>query len=119
MPHATHEINLDRFAPAHSAGACVIDVREPDEYAAGHVRDAVLMPMGEVATRLDELDNTGPVYVICATGNRSATVTDFLLRAGFEAYSVAGGTNGWARLGKALDHGLSGLPLTSLRSSRA
>ena len=116
MPHPAQEIDLDRFATAHGNGACVIDVRESDEYAAGHVRDAVLMPMGEVATRLDELDQTAPVYVICATGNRSSTVTDFLIRAGFQAYSVAGGTNGWARLGRPLVHGL---PLTSIRPSRA
>ena len=66
------------------------------------------MPMGEVATRLDELDKAVAVHVICATSNRTSTVTDFLVGEGFEAYSVAGGTNGWARLGKPLDHGLSG-----------
>ena len=118
MPHATPEIDLDRFATAHSNGVQVVDVREPDEYEAGHVRDAVLMPVGEVATRLDELDKAAPVHVICATGNRSATVTEVLIRAGFEAYSVAGGTNGWARLGKPLDHGLSGPPLTRPGPSR-
>ena len=119
MPHPAQEIDLDRFATAHSNHACVIDVREPDEYAAGHVRDAVLMPMGEVATRTDELDKKAPVHVICASGNRSATVTDFLNREGFEAYSVAGGTNGWERLGMPLDPGPSGLPPTSTRPSRA
>jgi rhodanese-related sulfurtransferase len=101
------EIDLHRFATAHGTGACVIDVREPYEYTAGHVPGAMHIPMGQVAARLGELDRAVPVYVICATGNRSTTVTNFLVRAGFEAYSVAGGTKGWARLGRPIHRGSS------------
>jgi rhodanese-related sulfurtransferase len=42
------------------------------------------------------------VYVICASGNRSLTAADRMSRAGIDAYSVAGGTNGWARTGRPL-----------------
>lgn len=40
MPHHTHEVDLRRFATVYSNHACLIDVREPDECAAGHVRGA-------------------------------------------------------------------------------
>ena len=49
----------------------LVDVREAREYADGHVPGAVLMPMGQLASRLAELDRAKPVFVICASGNRS------------------------------------------------
>ena len=61
------------FAAAHRDGGVVVDVREPFEYAAGHVPGATLMPMAAVRARLRELPRSRPVYVICATGNRSLT----------------------------------------------
>ena len=80
-------------------GATVVDVREPGEYVAGHVPGATLVPMGQLASRLGELDKSRPVYVVCASGNRSAAMTDLLRAAGYDAYSVAGGTSAWARSG--------------------
>ena len=65
-----------------------------------HLPGAVLIPMGQLPGRTAELDRGAPVYVVCASGNRSATMTGFLRNAGFEAYSVAGGTGGWARSGR-------------------
>jgi rhodanese-related sulfurtransferase len=61
------------------------------------------MPMSQLPSRLGELDKTAPVYVICASGNRSAAMTDFLNQAGFKAHSVAGGTAAWARTGRPLE----------------
>ena len=55
------EVGLDDFAAAHSAGAYVLDVREPDEWAAGRVPGAVHIPMNEVPARLEELPNERPV----------------------------------------------------------
>jgi rhodanese-related sulfurtransferase len=94
------EVTLDTFAAAHADGATVIDVREPGEYVGGHVPGAVLVPMGQLPSRTSELDRSRPVYVICATGNRSGAMTDYLRRAGFDAWSVAGGTSAWARSGR-------------------
>ncbi len=79
----------------------MVDVREPGEYVAGHVPGSALMPMGQLASRLGELDRAGPVYVVCASGNRSAAMTDLLRAAGYDAYSVAGGTSAWVRSGPA------------------
>lgn|SRR5690349_342632 len=94
------EVALDTFAAAHADGATVIDVREPGEYVGGHVPGAVLVPMGQLPSRTSELDRSRPLYVICASGNRSGAMTDYLRRAGFDAWSVAGGTSAWARSGR-------------------
>jgi rhodanese-related sulfurtransferase len=96
-------VQLDRARPGH---ATVIDVREADEYAAGHVPGAAMVPMGQLTARLGELDKTLPVYVVCASGNRSSAMTDLLVAAGFDAYSVIGGTSAWVRSGRPLETGL-------------
>jgi rhodanese-related sulfurtransferase len=100
IPVQTLEIGIDQLAGAVRAGAAVIDVREPHEYVAGHVPGAVLIPMGQLPGRIAELNRRAPVYVVCASGNRSATMTGFLRAAGFDADSVAGGTGEWARSGR-------------------
>ncbi|MGN6302038.1 MAG: rhodanese-like domain-containing protein [Angustibacter sp.] len=93
------EITLESFVAAHRDGAYVIDVREPMEYVSGHVPRAELVPMGQLPGKVAELPKDRTVYVICASGNRSLAMTDFLQRAGVQATSVAGGTNGWASAG--------------------
>ena len=100
IPVETPEIDIDQLAGAARSGAVIVDVREPGEYVAGHVPGAVLIPMGQMPRRTAELDRNAPVYVVCASGNRSATMTGFLRSAGFDAYSVAGETSGWARSGR-------------------
>jgi rhodanese-related sulfurtransferase len=101
----TPEIDIERFAAARPSGT-VVDVRERDEYAAGHVGGALLIPMGQLTARMHELDRTRPVYIICATGNRSRAMTDLLRAFGFEAWSVTGGTTAWARSGRPVEGGL-------------
>ncbi len=105
MPERTPEITVDRLAEMLQSPATLVDVREPSEYVGGHVPGAVLMPMGQLPSRIGELDRSKPVYVICATGNRSLASTDFLTHNGFQAYSVAGGTGAWARSGRAVSTG--------------
>ena len=63
------------------------------------------VPLGQLAARVDELDRSRPVYVVCASGNRSAAMTDLLVACGFEAYSVAGGTAAWAQSGRPVETG--------------
>lgn len=93
------EIPLVAFAAAHSDGAIVVDVREPSEYVGGHVPGATLVPMGQLSSRLHELPKDMPIYLVCASGNRSLAMTSFLVRAGYDAYSVTGGTGDWSRAG--------------------
>src|ERR1700674_1641834 len=94
------EVHLDTFAGAHTAGAVFLDVRNPDEYEAGHVPGAKLIPLGELAARQDEIPDGDPLYVICASGVRSLTATTALVGAGYHAVSVAGGTKGWIDQGR-------------------
>ena len=90
----------EAFAAAWADGALVIDVREADEYAAGHVPGARLMPLRTVPARCGELPTGRSVFVICASGNRSLSAADFLTRAGVDAWSVAGGTGAWTVAGR-------------------
>jgi len=80
-------------------GAVLLDVREPDEWAAGHAPDARWIPMGEVAARQAELPDDRDIVVVCRVGARSARVTAALRRAGYEATNLAGGMQAWAVAG--------------------
>jgi len=91
--------------PAEALGArpddvVLVDVREPEEYAAGHVPGAVNLPQSELASRLDELRPATGVVVICQSGMRSTRAAQFLVQRGFRDVTVAaGGTSAWMRAG--------------------
>lgn len=85
-----------------SNGALLLDVREPAEYAAVHALNARLMPLGEVSSRLKEIEayKDKPIAVICRSGHRSAKAVALLQEAGFTQVSnVQGGTNAWEQAG--------------------
>jgi rhodanese-related sulfurtransferase len=96
------EIDIAALEQELRDGATLLDVREPAEYAAGHVPGARLVPMGQLPARLGELDRDSRVLVICASGNRSSAMTDLLVQQGFDAVNVAGGTGAWIRSGRAV-----------------
>lgn len=80
--------------------AVLIDVREPDEWQAGHAPQARHIPMGQIPDRLDELPRRAPVYLICRSGNRSHTVAEYLKQVGFaRPINVKGGMIAWAEAG--------------------
>jgi rhodanese-related sulfurtransferase len=81
-------------------GAWLLDVREPEEWAAGHVPGATHIPMGEVGSRVGEVPQDQDVYVICRSGVRSARVTEALMGAGWQAINVGGGMQDWAAAGR-------------------
>lgn len=99
------EVDLATFAAAQAGGATVIDVREPSEYTDGHVPGARCVPLGHLPDAIADLPRDKPVYVICASGNRSKAAADLLSRAGIDGRSVAGGTAGWTRGGRPVTRG--------------
>lgn len=102
---AVPEIDLERLAELQTEGAWVLDVRQPDEYEAGHVPGAHLIPLDQLNTRHTEVPGDQQVYVVCGGGGRSAAATEALNGAGYQAVNVAGGTRGWIEAGNAVVKG--------------
>ncbi len=100
------EIDVEQLERALRDGAQLVDVREPGEFAVAHVPGAVLIPKGELAERLAELDTTRPIYLICASGGRSRALCRALLRDGVPVVNVAGGMSAWIRSGRPVERGL-------------
>ena len=99
------EIDVDELARLKEAGIVLVDVREPDEFEQVHVPGAQLIPMADVPERIEEIADDERVYVICATGNRSARAVDYLNRQGYDTVNVAGGTKAWLEAGHPVEHG--------------
>ena len=94
------EISVSEAASMRDAGAFILDVREPDEWNESHIPGATLIPLGQLASRVNEVPQDQEVVVVCRSGNRSAQGRDILLSAGFEnATSMAGGINQWKAAG--------------------
>ncbi|MGW1196906.1 rhodanese-like domain-containing protein [Streptomyces sp. NPDC002536] len=89
---------------ALSAGDFLLDVREADEWEAGHAEGALHLPMSEFVARFGELTEKAPeggrIHVICRSGGRSAQVTNYLVQQGFDAVNVDGGMQAWAAVGR-------------------
>lgn len=83
-------------------GKVLLDVRENDEWEAGHAPGALHIPMTELAGRLDELPVDNELYVVCRSGGRSARVTQYLNANGWDAVNVDGGMSHWAASGRPL-----------------
>ncbi len=77
----------------------LVDVREPDEYISGHVPTAVLMPLATVPVRMNELDRSQTLYMVCQAGGRSAQACAFLEQQGYDVVNVVGGTGQWIGAG--------------------
>jgi hydroxyacylglutathione hydrolase len=91
---------------SRSDDTLLLDVREPEEYALGHVPGAVNLPQAELASRLAEVPRDRPVQVICQGGYRSLRSVQFLAQCGYgAAVSVRGGTGAWQASGNAVEQG--------------
>ncbi len=93
------EVSIEQLKQAQQDGAMVIDVRDDDEYAAGHVAGAASLPLPEIEARMQELPKDQTLYMICQGGGRSGKAADLLKEAGFDARSVSGGTSAWVKAG--------------------
>ena len=84
--------------------AVVLDVREQDEWDAGHAPGAVHIPLGELPSRLDELPDTdaATLAVTCRGGGRSSRAVAWLAQQGFDVANLDGGMKAWESAGKQL-----------------
>jgi len=101
---AAPEVGARAAAALVEAGALLIDVREPGEWPAGHVAQAWLLPMGQVARHRDDLPRDRRIVVVCRSGGRSAAVAEAMRAWGLDAVNLAGGMTAW---------GLAGLPVVT------
>jgi rhodanese-related sulfurtransferase len=97
MGEAIPEVDPAAAAALVRDGALLLDVREPDEWEAGHAPGAVHLPLGR-------LPNERPapgcrIVVVCRSGRRSAEATRALLAWGYDAVNLAGGMQAWAAAG--------------------
>jgi rhodanese-related sulfurtransferase len=76
-------------------GAIAVDVREVEEWQAGHMDGSVWIPLGELAARAGELPRDRPLLIVCRTGSRSGYAADALAAAGYDARNLAGGLQRW------------------------
>ncbi|MET8699262.1 rhodanese-like domain-containing protein [Kitasatospora sp. NPDC058032] len=91
-------------AAAVPADAALLDVREQDEWDAGHVDGALHIPIGEVVARIGELPDE-KLYVLCRVGGRSAQVVQYLVQNGRDAVNVDGGMYAWDGAGRPMVSG--------------
>ena len=85
-------------------GATFVDVREPDEWAEGHMPGAVHIPLGDLARRAGELPAEGQIITVCKAGGRSLKAVDILEAGGRPgSKSMAGGMLEWKKSGRAVE----------------
>jgi len=92
-------VSVDEAHQMYTEGTFVLDVRTPEEWNEFHAPDTTLIPLDELAARVNELPKDQPIVVVCRSGNRSQTGRDILLQAGFNATSMNGGLNEWRDTG--------------------
>lgn len=88
-------VSVDEAYQMYEEGTFMLDVRTPEEWEEYHAPDTTLIPLDELASRVNELPQDQPIVVICRSGNRSQTGRDILLQAGFNATSTSGGLIAW------------------------
>jgi rhodanese-related sulfurtransferase len=92
-------VSVDEAYQMYQDGTFVLDVRTPEEWNEFHAPNTTLIPLDELASRVNELPKDQPIVVVCRSGNRSQTGRDILLGAGFDATSMNGGLNEWRATG--------------------
>ena len=84
----------------------VLDVREPSEYAAGHIAGSTLIPLHQLASRLSELPKDREIICVCASGSRSGSAARRLLSNGYNVLNLSGGMGRWQRAGLPVKKGM-------------
>ncbi|MDQ2950920.1 MAG: rhodanese-like domain-containing protein [Chloroflexota bacterium] len=91
-------MNAADFSKAR-ADRHLVDVREDDEWLAGHIEGAQHIPLGELGERLGELPTGGSIVAVCRSGGRSAAAVRGLKQLGYDAENLDGGVTAWSKAG--------------------
>ncbi len=94
------EVDIDTAHARFSSGALLLDVREPGEWAAGHVEGATHVPLAALDPTAYPADRE--ILALCRSGNRSGKAAAALARVGRSVVNVAGGMKAWAEAGHAV-----------------
>ncbi len=94
--YKNHISNEDLEQKLEKNATVILDVRETEEYAQGHIPGSVLIPLGQLEKRCDELNKEQEIFIICQSGGRSNQACFILEANGFEeVYNVLPGMVGW------------------------
>jgi rhodanese-related sulfurtransferase len=96
-------------ASAQRATIRILDVREDDEWQAGHIEGAQHIPLGELGERVGELSKESRIVAVCRSGGRSGAAVRGLKQLGYNAENLDGGVTAWSKAGLPLVDG-SGRP---------
>ena len=94
------EVTAADAAVSVEGGALLLDVREPDEWEAGHAPGAQHIPLGQLGARFEELPKDRSIVCVCRVGGRSARATEALRGAGYDVVNLTGGMQAWAAAGQ-------------------
>ena len=107
-----YRINIDEAAQMYGDDdVAFIDVRRPDEYAAGHIKNALFITVDDVLARIDELPEDKKLLFICAQGVRSGLAAEMAGAMGIDPenlYNIEDGTPGWIAQGLPTSYGADG-----------
>jgi rhodanese-related sulfurtransferase len=84
----------------------VLDVREPSEYAAGHIAGSTLIPAHQLSSRMGELPKDREIICVCASGSRSSSAARQLASNGYNVLNLSGGMSRWLRAGLPVKKGM-------------
>ena len=100
--------SAQRLSPAlatqmiNRQNAIVLDVRQQDAFATGHIVDAISIPLAELENKYKKLDKSKPIIIVCATGLESQQAANLLAKHELNTYILAGGIRSWKEAGMPL-----------------
>ena len=104
---ASLPVNIDVTQAAsllNNPNVVFVDVREQNEYDAGHIPGVKLIPLGSVPDRMSEIPKDKTVVAVCHSGNRSSQATDFLRKQGYtNVHNMTGGMTAWSQAGNPIE----------------
>ena len=104
-----YRLNIDEAGEMYdSDDVTFIDVRRPDEYANGHIKNAVFIPVDDILMRIDELPSDKKLLFICAQGVRSGLACEMAAAMGIDSerlYNIEDGSDAWTKKGLPTSYG--------------